>query len=84
LARYTVLLIPDTEAGGFTVRVPAIPAIVTEGDDREQALEMAREAIEIYLESAKEHDWEIPAEYATPELAAVEVEMPQKAEAVPD
>jgi len=80
MARYSILLIPDTDIGGFTVRVPVIPAIVTEGNDREHALAMAREAIELYLESAKDHGWDIPVEDAAPELAAVEV---HTSEAVP-
>jgi antitoxin HicB len=82
MARYSILLIPDTEVGGFTVRVPAIPAIVTEGDDREHALAMAREAIELYLESARDHGWDIPVENTAPELAAIEVHTPQAVEAV--
>jgi antitoxin HicB len=73
MARYSVLLIPDAEVGGYMVRVPAIPANVTEGDNREHALAMAREAIELYLESARDHGWDIPVEDAAPELAAIEV-----------
>jgi predicted RNase H-like HicB family nuclease len=82
VARYSILLIPDMDVGGYTVRVPAIPAIVTEGDDREHALAMAREAIELYLESAGEYGWVIPLEDATPELAAVEVQLPVTTKAV--
>lgn len=73
MAHDTVLLIPDDEAGGFTVRVPAIPAIVTEGNDRAHALAMAREAIESYLEAAVEHGWEIPRASAPAEIATVDV-----------
>jgi len=47
---YTVLLHPDEEEGGYTVTVPALPGIVTEGDTLEEALEMARDAIALYLE----------------------------------
>ncbi len=47
---YTIILSPADE-GGFTVTVPALPAVVTEGDSYEQAIEMAREAIGLYLES---------------------------------
>jgi antitoxin HicB len=82
MARYTVLLIPDEEMGGFTVRVPAIPAIVTEGDDREHALKMAREAIELYIEAATDHGWEIPVESASPELATVDVAGARAAEPI--
>ncbi len=37
--------------GPYTVTVPALPAIVTQGDTREQALENARDAIRLYLDS---------------------------------
>ena len=51
---YTVLLKPDAELGGFAATVPAIPEIVTEGNDEAHALAMAREAIAIYLRVAAE------------------------------
>jgi predicted RNase H-like HicB family nuclease len=47
---YTVHLEP-AEEGGYTVTVPALPAIVTEGDTYEHALEMARDAIQLYVDS---------------------------------
>jgi len=56
--RYTVLLDPDPD-GGFTVTVPAIPSVVTEGDTRDEALANAREAIALALE-AMAADGEIP------------------------
>ena len=40
---YTVVLQPEPE-GGFTVRVPALPEIVTYGANEEEALRMAKEA----------------------------------------
>jgi hypothetical protein len=43
---------------------------------------MAREAIELYLEAAGEYGWVIPLEDATPELAAVEVQLPVTTKAV--
>ncbi|MDZ4857943.1 MAG: type II toxin-antitoxin system HicB family antitoxin [Candidatus Hydrogenedentes bacterium] len=46
---YTVHFEPAPE-GGYTVRVPALPAIVTEGDTYEEALEMARDAIQLYVD----------------------------------
>jgi hypothetical protein len=41
---YTVVLRPEPE-GGSTVRVPALPEIVTYGEDETHALAMAEEAI---------------------------------------
>ena len=46
---YTVVLRPEPE-GGFTVRVPAFPEIVTFGEDEQEALAMAQEAIALVLE----------------------------------
>jgi predicted RNase H-like HicB family nuclease len=46
---YSVLLDPDEE-GVYTVTVPALPGIVTQGETVEEALAMAREAIRLYLE----------------------------------
>jgi len=36
---------------GFTVNVPALPGCVTFGESIEHAMEMAKEAIELYVES---------------------------------
>jgi antitoxin HicB len=41
---FTVILEPEDE-GGFTVRVPAFPEIITYGKDEREALNMARDAI---------------------------------------
>ena len=70
---YTVLLHPDEEDGGYTVTVPALPGIVTQGDSLEEALEMVRDAIALYLEDLTACGEEIPVEYASPRLARVSV-----------
>ncbi len=46
---FTIVLTPQPD-GGFSVTVPALPEVVTEGDTEEEALVMAREAIELALE----------------------------------
>lgn len=46
---FAVLLHPEPE-GGFTVRVPELPEIVTFGKDEKEALAMALDAIELVLE----------------------------------
>jgi antitoxin HicB len=38
------------EEGGFTVRVPSLPEIVTYGQDEREALVMAEDAIRLVLE----------------------------------
>lgn len=69
---FTVLLDPASDRGGFTVTVPAIPAIVTEGDEA-HALAMAREAISLYLRHAAEKGRPRPVERAAPRLGTVAV-----------
>ena len=71
--RYSVLLIPDEGEGGYTVRVPALPGCITEGDSLEEALNNAREAIALYLEDLEAHGEAIPEERIKPLLKAVEV-----------
>lgn len=56
---YSVLFQKEPE-GGYTVIVPSLPGCVTYGKDLEEAQKMAREAIELYLESLKEHNEKIP------------------------
>ena len=58
---YTVQLLPEPE-GGFTVRVPALPEIVSYGLDEEDAMRMARDAIELALEIRRDEGDEIPAD----------------------
>lgn len=61
---YRVLLRKEPE-GGYTVMVPSLPGCVTCGDTVEEAIEMAKEAIELYIESLKEHGEEVPTEEGT-------------------
>jgi antitoxin HicB len=42
------------EHGGYTVTVPALPGLVTEGRDLERERAMARDAIRSYIESLKQ------------------------------
>lgn len=57
---YDIVLRPEPE-GGFTVRVPALPEIVTWGKDEEEALAMAREAIELVIEDRVANGEPLPA-----------------------
>ncbi len=47
---YRVLLTPEAE-GGFSVSVPTLPGCFTQGETVEEAMEMAKEAISLYIES---------------------------------
>jgi antitoxin HicB len=47
--KFAVVLEPE-EDGGFTVRVPSLPEIVTCGEDEQKALAMAEDAIRLVIE----------------------------------
>ena len=50
---YKIYLHKEPE-GGFTVKVPALPGCITYGEDVDEAIVMAREAIELYIEGLQE------------------------------
>jgi len=58
---YTAIFDPD-EKGGYTVTVPALPGLVTEGDTFEEAKTMVEEAIAGYLEALRKHGKHVPTE----------------------
>ncbi len=47
--KFAVVLEPE-EDGGFTLRVPSLPEIVTYGEDEQEALAMAEDAIRLVIE----------------------------------
>jgi predicted RNase H-like HicB family nuclease len=46
--------------GGYMVTVPSLPGCITQGDNIDEAIAMAKEAIELYIEELKERGEEIP------------------------
>jgi antitoxin HicB len=59
---FVVVLEPDAEEGGFVVRVPALPEIVTEGDTEADALAMAEDAIRLVLDDRAARGQPMPSE----------------------
>ena len=57
--KYTVIFEP-AEEGGYTVTVPALPGLVTEGDTLEEAKAMAIDAIKCHLSSLIHRNLPIP------------------------
>ena len=43
------------EEGGFTVTVPMLPGCITYGENVDEAIAMAKEAIELYIEELREN-----------------------------
>jgi antitoxin HicB len=68
---FSVVLEPQPN-GGFTVLVPALPEVVTEGDTEPEALARAEEAIRAVLEYRRAHGLPIPPD-ASPEIRRVTV-----------
>lgn len=48
---YRAVLTPDLEAGGYGIDVPELPGCFSQADDRREAVRMAREAIELWLDA---------------------------------
>lgn len=57
--KYRVLIEQD-EDGTYVAEVPSLPGCITQGQTRQKAVENVREAIELYIESLREHDEPIP------------------------
>jgi predicted RNase H-like HicB family nuclease len=71
--RYSIVLIPDQKAGGFTVQVPAIPGCFTEGDTIEECVENARDVIQLFLDELVARGEPIPEEPEGAQVVSVEV-----------
>ena len=71
--RYSVVLTPDAEDGGFVVSVPALPGCVTEGDTRAEALANVRDLIRLYIEDLEAHAEPVPEETERPQLTTVDI-----------
>jgi antitoxin HicB len=67
----SVILEPQ-EGGGFTVLVPALPEVVSEGDTEQEALANVEEAIRAILEYRQEQGMTPPSD-AHPEIRHVTV-----------
>ncbi len=55
---YKILLQKEAD-GQYTVTVPALPGCITYGDNVDHAIEMAKEAIELYIEELESRREEI-------------------------
>lgn len=56
---YTIMLTPDEVAGWF-VKIKELPGCMTQGETREEALEMIDDAMEGWLYVSIESGFEIP------------------------
>lgn len=61
ILEYTVWFEP-AEEGGYVVTVPTLYGLTTQGETFEEAKRMAKEAIEVYIESLVAHGKIVPVE----------------------
>ncbi len=57
------------EDSGFTAIVPVLPGCITYGENIDEAIAMAKEAIELYIEELVERGEEIPDDSNTLEYS---------------
>ena len=74
MRRYTILLERDPEDGSYTVTVPALPGVVTQGRDLQDAIEMARDAIRCHIDGLLKDGLPIPDEDEPPQVLTVDVD----------
>ncbi len=55
--------------GGYTVTVPALPGCITCGENADEAITMAKDAIDIYLEELQSRGEHIPDDSNTLEYS---------------
>jgi antitoxin HicB len=70
---YTVLLDPDPDSGTWTVTVPALPGVVTQGSSVEDAIVQATEAIQVHIEGLLADGEPVPEEHERPQMVTVRV-----------
>ncbi|MBK8029296.1 MAG: type II toxin-antitoxin system HicB family antitoxin [Chloroflexi bacterium] len=66
-----VILIPDSESGGFTVTVPSLPGCLSEGDTYEEAMTNIRDAIALYIEDLIADGDPVPEDMAPIQVALI-------------
>lgn len=71
--KYTIILDPDPEEGGYTVSVPSLPGCVTQGETLEEAIAMAKDAIRLYIETLIENGEKVPEEHEHPQAVIISV-----------
>jgi predicted RNase H-like HicB family nuclease len=59
MREYTVILHPD-ETGDYWTEVPALPGCGSQGETLEEAIEMTKDAIALWLESMSDRGEAIP------------------------
>ena len=69
--RYTVVLVPDLELGGYVAYVPVV-GVTTQGESIDEALAMAADAAGLMLDVRVEDGEELPEEPPGTIVASIE------------
>jgi len=54
------VVLEKSDEGGYTVHVPALPACISEGKTKEEALKNIAEAITLYFDLDLQEDFKVP------------------------
>ncbi len=76
ILKYTAIFEP-AEEGGYVVIVPALPGCVTEGNSLEEAVEMVKDAISVYIASLKKHNEIVPEEKGPSFMTTIDIPIQQ-------
>jgi len=58
--KYEVLIYWSKEDGCYVAEVPELPGCMAHGDSNEEALHNVNEAVELWIETSKDHGDKIP------------------------
>ena len=73
--RYTIVLHPEPEEGGYSVTVPALSGCFTQGETVEECIERAKEAIALHIEGLITHGLLVPEGDEVP-VITIDVDAP--------
>ena len=71
--RYTIILHPDQEEGGYTVTVPTLPGCITQGETMDDAIAMAKDAIRLHIKFLLADGQPVPQEDEPPQAITIDV-----------
>ncbi|MCW5933523.1 MAG: type II toxin-antitoxin system HicB family antitoxin [Fimbriimonadia bacterium] len=69
-----LIYLEPAEEGGYIASAPALSGCVTQGETREEALEMIRDAIRGYIASMQKHGESLPIGLKEAEFVEIEME----------
>lgn len=73
---FSIVLTPEQDGSAYNVTVPALPGCVTWGTTLQHAIEMARDAISLWVEDMAADGEPIPVEAIPSVLSVVSIQSP--------